>query len=132
MNENNEEFMESINEESQELLYEEGDSQDGQGIDEGYTETEPGEQQTISEEQSVSQGDSVAESAYTNEVLIELQIINSRLEAMENKHDQEAMTIWEKPLETYTVEESLQLIVVLAILGALIFTIVGGIIRCEI
>ena len=43
----------------------------------------------------------------------------------------EAYTIWDKPLEEYTVSEGLSLIDTFILLGIIVFSIIGGIITCN-
>ncbi len=49
----------------------------------------------------------------------------------EARQTAEAYTIWDKPLEEYTVSEGLSLIDTFILLGIIVFSIIGGIITCN-
>lgn len=142
--ENNERIEETTNEEIMEEITAmenaTGIGENGQGVAESNSETLHEEPLTQGEEGedyensfiSVSQGDSAifpqVESTLSEEVISGIQKNNELLEELVTYKDNETMTLWEKPLEEYTVMEGFGLIAVVLIVSVIIYKIIGGII----
>lgn len=58
-------------------------------------------------------------------------LLNELNEREESRSETEALTIWNKPLEQYTPEESFDMFVFIAVCVSLIISIIGGIITCN-
>ena len=88
---------------------------------------------------TVSGGDSTIiyqlDSALSENIITLLEENNELLlslnEYEETRSETEALTIWNKPLEQYTPEESFDMSLFIAFCVSFVFTIIGGIIRCN-
>lgn len=90
------------------------------------------EEITESTLESVSGGDSTDyESALAKEILTLIQENNELLSTMNEENETQTLTIWEKPLEDYTVEESFDLLLFVLVCFLFVYHIVGGIITCN-
>ncbi len=120
--ENNEELLN--NDELSAGLPEEELSQD-EVYEVEETEVEGEEIETELEEENA---ETVADNTdYSEEVLYEVILQNEVLYDIESTLSEQKQTIWEKPIEEYTVTEGLLLIIMFIVLAYFVFDIIGGI-----
>lgn len=86
-------------------------------------------QEEIGEQLPVAMYDNSQNSEEIINQLISLNQLTN--EALEYQQIQQ-MSIWEKPLDKYTTDESLSVITLIVIVGVIIFKLIGGIIQCKI
>lgn len=105
----------------EEIIEEELPQDEVSGVEE--TEVEGGETETeeVTEEYVENNTD------YSEEVLYEVILQNEVLYDIESTLSEQKQTIWEKPIEEYTVTEGLLLIIMFVILAGFVFDIIGGI-----
>lgn len=73
----------------------------------------------------------VVECAHSEEILNNLVSLNELVyEAVEMQQVQQ-QNIWEKPLEKYNTQESIQTTLLIVIVGVIIFKMIGGIVTCK-
>lgn len=77
---------------------------------------------------TVSDGDS---NDIMEQILIELQLTNSKMDELQEYQAERDVNLFVKPLEEYTVTESLLLVIFLGFVACCIFRLVGGILRCK-
>lgn len=82
--------------------------------------------------ETVSDGDSILYDEQFADIIEELVYQREQMDSLQAYLEAKDMTIFEKPLEKYTVTEGLLLITFFAVLFALIMKIIGGIITCKV
>lgn len=105
----------------EEIIKEELPQDEVSGVEE--TEVEGGE--TEIEEENTEYVENNTD--YSEEVLYEVILQNEVLYDIESTLSEQNQTIWEKPIEEYTVTEGLLLIIMFVILAGFVFDIIGGI-----
>lgn len=80
--------------------------------------------------QTVSGGDA-NDGALSSELLFHAESQTDILEEINERHEAQTQTIWEKPIEEYTPTEGILLIIMFCVVGVIIFKFIGGIISCN-
>ena len=86
------------------------------------------EEETENIDETVSDSDS---SEILEQILVELQLNNEKLDEMQVYKEKQDITLFMKPLSEYTVAEGLLLLLFLGFVAYSIFHLVGGILRCK-
>lgn len=66
-----------------------------------------------------------------SELVEEMKLNNELVRDLVDMKETESISIWEKPLEDYTVSESLSLLSFLVVCAVVVFVAIGGIIKCK-
>lgn len=114
-----------------------------EGIDEGAEaaeennevseEIEFGDEEGIEEDVvSDTSGDYVAYDEQLNDIINELITQNEKLESLQAYVEEKDMTLFEKPLDKYTVTEGLLLLTFFVVVFAVIMKLIGGVITCKV
>lgn len=129
MNENNEENLEELQETVDIDETELSALGDGEDIEESdASNVASGEETETTVDDSVSGGDSTE---VLEQILIELQLNNEKMEEIQTYRDEHDMNLFTKPLQEYTVTEGLLLLLFLGFVAYSVFHLVGGILRCK-
>lgn len=125
MNENLTEYANNDNLNEEELQSMESTEDVGEGTEvEGTTEENGNGELGVVPDEGIE-----SESAHSEEILNEIKYNNELLETIIEIQEREPRTIFNTPLAEYNVLEGLTLIIVLTLMSAIIFGMVGGLIK---
>lgn len=95
-------------------------------VEQSYNDGESGEILTVSD------GDSAVYDERLADIVEELIYQREQMDSLQAYIEAKDMTIFDKPLEKYTVTEGLLLLTFFVVLFAVIMKIIGGIITCKV
>lgn len=140
MNENNEELYDLLDGgDSGEVIENEneaGTEETGEGhntLPEEIAESdEIGDYEEMLESVSVGDSDIAAYDKQLDDIIAELVYQRERMDSFQAYIESKDMTLFEKPLEEYTVQEGIGMLIFFLLLFMMIAKLVGGIITCKI